>query len=70
MGLLISDEWTDESRETVTVCSAGLSHLLHNRRSSSPCVSNLLVYTWRETRETTEAQMMKDASQAKMSNRS
>lgn len=32
--------------------------------SSSGCLSNLLIYTWRETRESSRAPTMKDASQA------
>lgn len=63
--LWMPNEWTDNSRETAA-CSGGLSHLLHNRRSISDCLNNLLISTWRETCESIQAQTMKDASQAKM----
>lgn len=64
--LWIPNEWTDNSRDMAAACSGGLSHLLHNRKSISDCLKNLLISTWRKTCESIQAQTMKDASQAKM----
>lgn len=64
--LWMPNEWTDNSTEMVAACSGGLSHLLHNRRSISDCLNNLLISTWRETCQSIQAQTMRDSSQAKM----